>query len=134
LICEKCPDLQNSHDLYIELRANFETATRPPVTIAKPEWAGTKGYYAPEAMVDAWIREKRFFRPGVFPDNSTTGNVEDIGHYTRLIWRATTEVGCAEAASEMKTFLPAATPKPATISANGPSGPALYRPLGAVLV
>jgi hypothetical protein len=62
-------------------------------------WAGTKGYFEPEAMVDAWVREKRFFQPGVFPNNSTTGNVEDVGHFTQIVWRATTEVGCAEATS-----------------------------------
>jgi hypothetical protein len=68
-------------------------------------WAGTKGYFGPEAMVDAWIREKKFFRPGVFPDNSTTGRVEDIGHYTQLVWRATTEVGCAEATGTREDVL-----------------------------
>jgi uncharacterized protein YkwD len=68
-------------------------------------WAGTRGYYTPEAMVNAWIREKRNFRPGVFPDNSVTGRVEDIGHYTQLVWRATREVGCAEAASAREDIL-----------------------------
>jgi hypothetical protein len=68
-------------------------------------WAGTRGYYKPEAMVDAWIREKRYFRYGVFPDNSTTGRVEDIGHYTQVVWRATHEVGCAEAASAREDIL-----------------------------
>ena len=68
-------------------------------------WAGTKGYFAPEAMVDAWIREKKFFRPGLFPDNSTTGKVEDIGHYTQVVWRATREVGCAQAASAAEDIL-----------------------------
>jgi uncharacterized protein YkwD len=68
-------------------------------------WAGTKGYFAPEAMVGAWIREKQFFRPGVFPNNSTTGRVEDVGHYTQLVWRATTEVGCAEASSIREDIL-----------------------------
>jgi hypothetical protein len=68
-------------------------------------WAGTRGYFAPEAMVDAWIREKRHFRTGVFPNNSTTGNVEDVGHYTQLVWRATGEVGCARAASGSEDIL-----------------------------
>jgi hypothetical protein len=68
-------------------------------------WAGTRGYYAPEAMVDAWAREKKFFRPGVFPDNSTTGHWEDVGHYTQMIWRATHEVGCARAASAAEDIL-----------------------------
>ena len=68
-------------------------------------WAGTRGYYQPEAMVGAWIREKQYFRPGIFPNNSTTGRVEDVGHYTQLVWRATTEVGCAEAASTREDIL-----------------------------
>lgn len=68
-------------------------------------WAGTKGYYAPEAMVDAWVREKKYFRPGVFPDNSTTGRVEDVGHYTQLVWRETGEVGCARATSAEEDIL-----------------------------
>jgi hypothetical protein len=68
-------------------------------------WAGTRGYFAPEAMVDAWIREKKFFRPGVFPNNSTTGQVEDVGHYTQLIWRATGEVGCAKATGPREDVL-----------------------------
>lgn len=68
-------------------------------------WAGTKGYYPPEAMVDAWIREKKFFRPGLFPANSITGKVEDIGHYTQVVWRATRQVGCAQAASASEDIL-----------------------------
>lgn len=58
-------------------------------------WAGTRGYYAVEAMVDGWVREKRYFRPGTFPYNSTTGHVADVGHYTQLVWRRTRQVGCA---------------------------------------
>lgn len=68
-------------------------------------WAGTRGYYGPEAMVDAWAREKAVFKPGRFPDNSTTGRFEDVGHYTQLMWRATHEVGCARAASGREDIL-----------------------------
>ena len=91
---------------YLAASGRFEHAPENPY---EPEgeniWAGTKGYYAPEARVDAWIREKQFFRAGVFPDNSTTGRVEDVGHYTQLIWRATSEVGCAKAASASEDIL-----------------------------
>jgi uncharacterized protein YkwD len=68
-------------------------------------WAGSRGYYAPEAMVDAWIREKRHFKPGLFPANSATGRVEDVGHYTQLVWRDTREVGCAVARGKQEDVL-----------------------------
>lgn len=68
-------------------------------------WAGTKGYFAPEAMVDAWVREKKYFRPGVFPNNSTTGSVKDVGHYTQVVWRDTGEVGCARATGAREDVL-----------------------------
>jgi hypothetical protein len=103
------PALAQSAQIWADTLASTGRFEHAPENRYAPEgenlWAGTKGYYTPEAMVDAWIREKRFFRPGVFPDNSTTGNVEDVGHYTQLIWRTTTEVGCAEAASASEDIL-----------------------------
>ena len=58
-------------------------------------WAGTVGAYQPEQMVGLWIAEKRFYHDGTFPAVSRTGAVEDVGHYTQLIWRSTRQVGCA---------------------------------------
>lgn len=68
-------------------------------------WAGTKSAYALESRVGAWIREKKFFKHGTFPNNSTTGRVEDVGHYTQLIWRDTRNVGCAEATGRYEDVL-----------------------------
>mgnify|MGYP002133458850 CR=1 FL=1 len=83
--------------------------THAPENPVAPEgenlWAGTRGYYSPEAMTAAWVREKRYFKAGVFPDNSTTGRVEDVGHYTQLAWRDTGEVGCAMATSPREDIL-----------------------------
>lgn len=62
-------------------------------------WLGTRGHFSPEQMVDGWIEEKRYFKPGIFPNNSRTGNLDDIGHYTQLMWRDTAKVGCAVAAN-----------------------------------
>ena len=91
---------------YLATTGRFEHA---PENHVAPQgenlWAGTKGYFSPEAMVNAWIREKKYFRPGTFPDNSVTGRVEDVGHYTQVVWRATTQVGCAEARSRSEDIL-----------------------------
>lgn len=60
-------------------------------------WMGTSGYYPPEVMIGAFIKEKQYFRSGKFPAVSTTGRWQDVGHYTQLIWPGTTQLGCAVA-------------------------------------
>ena len=67
----------------------------PDKPVGENLFAGTTGYYAPEAMVGAWVEEKKNYKPGVFPNNSRTGNLDDVGHYTQLMWRDTRSVGCA---------------------------------------
>lgn len=58
-------------------------------------WMGSAGAYTPEFMVQSWADERRMFRAGTFPNVSTTGNWADVAHYTQMIWRSTTDVGCA---------------------------------------
>jgi hypothetical protein len=58
-------------------------------------WMGTAGAYSPEFMVQSWADERRLFRPGTFPNVSATRNWADVAHYTQMIWRSTTSVGCA---------------------------------------
>lgn len=68
-------------------------------------WMGTSGYYGPEQMIGAFIREGQYFRPGKFPDVSTTGNWADVGHYTQLIWPDTRQLGCAAVSNGSKDVL-----------------------------
>ena len=68
-------------------------------------WAGTAGHYSAESMVGLWIAEKDNYKPGVFPANSRTGNLEDVGHYTQLMWRSTGKVGCALAQGRNDEFM-----------------------------
>ena len=68
-------------------------------------WEGTRASFTPEEMVGMWIEEKRHFKPGIFPNNSRTGNLEDVGHYTQLMWRDTGRVGCAKSANEENEVL-----------------------------
>jgi len=68
-------------------------------------WAGTPRAFSPEAMVGLWTAEKRDYRPGVFPNNSRSGDVENVGHYTQMIWRESRQVGCATAVGRDEEFL-----------------------------
>lgn len=56
-------------------------------------------------LVGLWGGEKQYFQPGTFPDVSTTGNWMDVGHYTQLVWRDTTQVGCGVAMGGGSTVL-----------------------------
>lgn len=58
-------------------------------------WMGTRGAYQLEEMVGHWAAEKAFFRAGTFPQVSRSGNWSDVAHYTQMVWRGTTRVGCA---------------------------------------
>jgi hypothetical protein len=68
-----------------------------PLRVGQGEnlWRGTAGAFTLENMLGAWAGEKRWFKPGIFPDVSTTDRWEVVGHYTQMIWPTTTEVGCA---------------------------------------
>lgn len=68
-------------------------------------WMGTRGAYGPEQMVANWSGEKRFFRPGIFPAVSSTGNWLDVSHYTTMIWPTTTRIGCAVHSTARLDFL-----------------------------
>ena len=58
-------------------------------------WMGTRGAFSPEQMVGNWISERTYFRQGTFPNVSRTGRWSDVAHYTQVVWRGTTHVGCA---------------------------------------
>jgi hypothetical protein len=68
-------------------------------------WMGTAGAYRIENMVGGWIGERRWFRPGIFPAVSTTGNWSDVGHYTQMVASRTTRVGCAMRSGGGWTYL-----------------------------
>jgi hypothetical protein len=68
-------------------------------------WMGTHGAFSVEAMAGGWTSEKRFFRPGTFPNVSRTGDWADVGHYTQMIWPTTQRVGCAIASTPRIDYL-----------------------------
>lgn len=60
-------------------------------------WMGTAGRFTPAQMADLWAVERRDFQTGPFPHVSRSGNWQDVGHYTQMVWRTTTTLGCAAA-------------------------------------
>lgn len=68
-------------------------------------WMGTRGAFSPEQMVGGWLSERRLYRAGVFPHVSRNGRWSDVGHYSQIIWRTTTRVGCAVRSSRHNDYL-----------------------------
>ena len=60
---------------------------------------------SPEQLVGVWTDEKRLFYPGAFPNVTRTGNWSDVAHYTQMIWKGTTHVGCATYDARGWTYL-----------------------------
>ncbi len=46
--------------------------------------------------VKAWVDEKQHYTYGIFGDSSTCKKEEQCGHYTQVIWKDTSIVGCAK--------------------------------------
>lgn len=63
-------------------------------------WAGTANRFSFEQMAAGWIDERQFYVHGAFPNVSSTGNWQDVGHYTQVIWRGTTRLGCGIATGQ----------------------------------
>jgi len=101
------PPLRWSHQLRADAQAWAEDLARRRAFHHSPDllevrqgenlWMGTRERYAPWQMIDGFLAERAIFRPGVFPEVSTTGRWVDVGHYTQIIWPETQEVGCATA-------------------------------------
>ncbi len=68
-------------------------------------WMGTRGAFSVDEMVGAWASEERLFRRGAFPAVSRSGNWEDVGHYTQMIWPGSTRLGCAIRSSASNDYL-----------------------------
>ena len=85
----------------------FEHADQPhgPTREGENLWTGTRGAYRFEEMLGHWAVEGRDFVNGVTPAFSRTGKWQDVSHYTQMIWRRTTRVGCAIASNRRDDYL-----------------------------
>lgn len=79
-------------------------------------WMGTRGAYPVPAMFDGWLSERRWFRPAVFPAVSRTGRWTDVGHYSQMVSRHSTHVGCAVRSSRRWDYLVCRYSPPGNVS------------------
>jgi uncharacterized protein YkwD len=68
-------------------------------------WMGTRTAYSYADMIGQLIDERRFYRPGRFPNVSRTGDWSQVGHYTQIIWPTSQRVGCATASNRSSDYL-----------------------------
>lgn len=60
-------------------------------------WMGSADRFGPVQIAMLWANERRHFKNGIFPNVSSSGKWQDVGHYTAMVWSTTTTVGCAAA-------------------------------------
>lgn len=68
-------------------------------------WTGTRGAYSYDEMAGHWIGERRDFVNAVTPNFSRTGRWQDVAHYTQIVWRGSTAIGCALASNRTDDYL-----------------------------
>ena len=66
---------------------------------------GTRGAYSHADMIRLLVEERRYFRPGRFPNVSTSGSVWQVGHYTQIIGPTSRRFGCAVVANRTNDYL-----------------------------
>jgi len=85
----------------------FEHSAQPRGNPTQGEnlWTGTRRAYSYQEMIGHWVAERRFYQPLPVPGSSNSGRFGDVGHYTQIVWRATREVGCAEASNRTDDYV-----------------------------
>lgn len=81
---------------------------------------GSAGGYTYAQLAQGWADEKALFQYGTFPYLSTDGNWASVGHYTQMVWRNTTEIGCAAATSSGWDYLVCRYNPPGNYSGQAP--------------
>jgi hypothetical protein len=66
---------------------------------------GTQGFYSAAALAQGWAAEKAIFVNGIFPNVIRADARGAVGHYTQMVWRSTTSVGCGTASDGRDLYL-----------------------------
>ncbi|MCR0984269.1 CAP domain-containing protein [Roseomonas populi] len=88
-------------------------AHEPGINEGENLWSGTRGAFTPEQMAGAWVAERTAFRAGA-------RDLARTGHYTQMVWRGTTAMGCALAAGAGQDVLVCRYSPPGNIAGRSP--------------
>jgi pathogenesis-related protein 1 len=71
---------------------NCSMAHRTQQKYGENLFQGTAGYYTAVDAAKAWESEKKNYSGGIL----TEANWQPAGHYTQMVWRDTTTLGCGQ--------------------------------------
>lgn len=92
-------------------------------------WRGSRGAYSYTQMLEGMVDERRFFRAGIFPDVSRTGDWSDVGHYTQMVWPTTTRLGCGVASDARYDYLVCRYAPKGNVDGTPMAAPRVLRPI-----
>lgn len=96
-------DLARSAAVYARTLAKYDRFEHDPSNRWEGEnlWMGTRSYYSFTQMVNMWSQEKLLLpRLRRWYDDTAA-----VGHYTQMVWKDTTRVGCAIASNREWDYL-----------------------------
>lgn len=85
----------------------FEHSAQPigPGREGENLWTSTRDAYSFDEMIGHWVEEGRDFINLPTPAFSRTGRWQDVAHYTQIVWRGSTAMGCALATNATDDYL-----------------------------
>ncbi|MBP0493675.1 CAP domain-containing protein [Pararoseomonas indoligenes] len=88
-------------------------AHEPGLAEGENLWAGTRGAFTPAQMAAVWAAEGKAWRAGA-------RDLARTGHYTQMVWRGTTGLGCALASGAATDVLVCRYSPPGNIAGQSP--------------
>lgn len=98
-------NLANSAQTWANYLASIDSMRHSSTRYGENLWSGTPNAYSQIEMVNAWGTQKKYFIPNQSVPNTCQGGWHRCGHYTQIIWKNTTQVGCGLARGRQRDYL-----------------------------
>ncbi|HEY9853133.1 MAG TPA: CAP domain-containing protein [Leptolyngbyaceae cyanobacterium] len=98
-------NLANSAQTWANHLASINSMRHSSTRYGENLWSGTPNAYSQIEMVNAWGEQKKYFIPNRPVPHTCQGGWHRCGHYTQIIWKNTTQVGCGLARGRQRDYL-----------------------------